>query len=216
MHKIKRVINCEFGVKGLWIENRLQTLIQIVDCNTECPYIQFKPFSICGCFTLLVIYTTFHAAPHLHCQRFKSHWSRKQLPNMKDHYHLCVLLCKLQRASRNQKLNPDTNQTLSSSISFNNQYIWALFTGCTRSNGTQIKLCVCVCTCITECLFALCAMRLATAHSLLPSISPPQSVLCCLSLKSNREGRFRTACIPVQHLWHNLPAGGSAFMPQGY
>lgn len=67
-----------------------------------------------------------------------------------------------------------------------------------------VHVCVTVCDTEAERLFAV---RFITAPSLPPSICSPQRVLCCLSLKSNTGSGFWTARSPVQHLWHNLPAG---------
>lgn len=80
---------------------------------------------------------------------------------------------------------------------------------------TSVFHCACVCVIQAECLFALCGMRFVTAPSLLPSICPPQRVLCCLSLKSNTESGFWKARSPVQHLWHKLPVEAEQLYHKG-
>lgn len=152
---------------------------------------------------------------------------------MKVRYHLQHSAVQEQlRMSQKEKLNLDSNQTLSSTILFfSNPYIWTPSTGTIRWNDAQISMCftkreqkacfsapgyVCDSLRKAEGLFVLCGMRFATAQALLPSTCPPQSVLCCLSLKSNTESGGLGSLQYCSTSVAQSASGGRAFMPQGY
>lgn len=84
-----------------------------------------------------------------------------------------TVLCCVECLSLREKLNWDCNQTTSGTLWLcSNPCIQALPTGPGNTHRKAGE----------KCVFAVCGMRIATAHS----ICPPLGVLCCLSLKSNR------------------------------